>query len=58
MDNHFEQSDGGDPDMFEVMRIFLPWSRIVDCFLSFGVIRVKSIAVSVNKLNGVLKLYR
>lgn len=58
MHDHFEQSDGRDPDMFEVMRVLLPWSSIVNRLLCFSIVRIKSVAVRVDELNGIFQLYR
>lgn len=48
MHDHFEEGDGGDADILEVMRVFLPGFSFADGFLVIGVIGIEGVAVGVD----------
>lgn len=53
MHGHLDQRDGGDSDVFEVVRIRSPWSRVCDLFLFLAVVVVEGVAGGVDELDGV-----
>jgi len=56
MHNHFKESDGGYPYVFEVIGVGSPWFGILDLFLFGGIVRIESITVTVNKLDVIIEL--
>jgi len=54
--DHFEQGDGGDADIFEVVGVLFPRLLILYGFLLIGVVAVEGIAGWVDKLYGVFEL--
>lgn len=57
MHDHLDKRDGGDADMFEMIRIASPWPLVVDFLHFIRVVNVEGIAGRVNELDGVLDLY-
>ena len=56
MHDHLKQGNGGDSDIFKVVRIRSPWLCVLDLFLFGGIVSVKSITVTVNKLDIIIEL--
>lgn len=56
MHDHFQQGDGGDADVFEVVRVFAPGGVVGDGFLFVGVVGVEGVAVGVDEFDGVFEL--
>ena len=56
MHDHFEKGDGGDADVFEVVRVLFPGFLILYDFLLVSIVAVESVAGWVNELDGVLEL--
>lgn len=54
MHDHLEEGDGGNSNMFEVMRVVFPWIFVSDAGLFVCVISVQSIAVGIDELDAVL----
>jgi hypothetical protein len=54
--NHLEKRNGGDTNILEIVRIFLPQLPIVDFLLLLGRIIVECITSWVDELDGVLEL--
>ena len=48
MHDHFEEGDGGDADVFEVVRVLFPGFRFADCSLVRGIVGVEGVAVGVD----------
>lgn len=57
MHNHFEKCDGGDADIFEVMRVAFPGALIGYSFLFDDVVAVQSVSMRINEFDSILKLY-
>ena len=56
MHDHFDKSDGGDADVFEVVGIFLPWPLGRDFLVLLGVEGVEGVAGGVDQLDRILDL--
>jgi hypothetical protein len=54
--DHFEQGDGGDAHVFEVIWVLFPWLGIFGFLLFLGIKIVEGIAGWVNELNIVVRL--
>jgi len=57
MHDHFEESDCGDADVFEVVRVFAPWTSFIFGFDGDSVVGVESVAGRVGKGDGIGELY-
>ena len=57
MHDHFQEGDGGDADVFEVVWVAAPWVEVVDCFLLRGCVGVEGIAVGVCEVDGIVELW-
>lgn len=55
MHDHFEEGDGGDADMFEVMGVLFPGAGFSDSFLFGRLIGIESVALRVDELDGVFE---
>jgi hypothetical protein len=56
MHDHFKESDSGDTDVLEVVRVFLPWFGVLQGFVGSIVIIVESIAGGIDQLDRILEL--
>jgi len=54
--DHFEESDGGDANVFEVVGVFAPETGFVFGFDGNGVVSVESVAGGVSEGNGIGEL--
>lgn len=57
MNHHLEQRDGGDADVFKVLRVSAPGLSILNSVKLSSVIVVECVASRIDKLNGVFKLW-
>ena len=57
MHDHFEQGDGTDADVGEVVRVGAPWAFFVYGFLVVGGVGVEGVFGWVDELDGVLELW-
>lgn len=55
--DHFEQGDGADADVGEVVRVGAPWAFFVYGFLVVGRVGVEGVFGWVDELDGVLELW-
>jgi len=55
--DHFEESDGRDTDVFEVVRIFAPETSFIFGFDGGRVVGIESIACRVSERDGIGELY-
>ena len=58
MHDHFEEGDGGDADVLEVVRVVLPGSLASDGILFFFVVAIKRVSVGIYKFDGVFEFCR
>lgn len=56
MHDHFEEGDGGDADVFEVIGIIFPRAFVGYGFLFFFIVAVEGVSVGVYKLDCVFQL--
>jgi len=56
MHDHFDESDGGDADVFEVVWICTPRASIIFGFDGGGIVGVERVAFGICESNGVLEL--
>lgn len=56
MHDHFEEGDGGDADVFEVIGIIFPGAFVGYGFLFFFIVAVEGVAVGVYELDCVFQL--
>jgi hypothetical protein len=54
--DHLEEGDGGDSDVFEVVRVGLPGFGFLNCFLLGGVVCVEGVAVRVDEFDIIVEL--
>lgn len=57
MHDHFEQSDGGNSYVFEVVGVFLPWFGLINGLLLFGGVAVEGIAGGIEQFDRVFELW-
>lgn len=56
MHDHLEESNRGDADMFEVMRVLSPWAGCLNSFLLGLIVRVEGVPLWIDKFYSILEL--
>jgi len=56
MHDHFNESDGGDADVFEVIWIGAPWASIILGLDGGGVVSIERVTFGICESDGVLQL--
>lgn len=55
MHDHFQESDGGDADVFEVVGVFGPGAGGIEGFVRFFIVLVEGVSLGVDEVDGVFE---